>query len=102
MFYYETTEYVNRLKSKLENFDHSNKVYETGVLKGLFYAIMLAENGAEFADNKLSNDSIRYKSEEVDRILDKSIELLESPNVSIETLNEIREDLEKVKQNLFT
>lgn len=102
MLYYETTEYVNRLKSKLENFDHSNKVYETGVLKGLFYAIMLAENGAEFADSKLNNDSIQYKSEEVDRILDKAISTLSNPNVSVESLEEVRVGLEIVKKNLLT
>ena len=102
MFYYETTEYINRLKSKLENFEHANRVYETGFIKGLFYSIMTLENGSEFADSKISSDSIRYKGAEVDRLLDKSIELLENPNVSVETLAEIREDLEKVKQNLFT
>jgi len=102
MFYYETTEYINRLKSKLENFEHSNKVYETGILKGLFYAIMLAENGQEFADSKLNNDSIRYKSEETDRILDKAISTLSNPNVSVESLEEVRAGLEIIKKNLFT
>lgn len=100
--HYETSEAINRLKAKIESFEHTNRVYETGFVKGVFYSVMTLENGSEFADNKISSDSIRYKGAEVDRLLDKVITVLDNPNVSVDALAEAKDDLETIKQNLFT
>lgn len=100
--HYETNEAICQLKAKLEDFEHSNRVAETWFVKGLFYAITLLESGKEYADQKLSNDSIRFKSSQIDELLDKDISVLSNPNVSVETLTEVHDDLITVKDNLLT
>ncbi len=67
----ENIEAINQLKYKLEDFEHTNKVYETGFIKGLFYAITLLEDGREEAEAKLSSDKIRSSSAEVEQALDQ-------------------------------
>lgn len=46
-------EKINQLKAKIEDFSHSNKDFEKGVITGLFYAVTLLENGREYADQKV-------------------------------------------------
>lgn len=98
----ENFEAINQLKSKLEDFEHSNRVAEIWFVKGLFYAITLLENGKEYADQKMSSNSIRYSGVQVDELLDKAISTLSNPNVSVETLAEVYNDLITVKTNLLT
>lgn len=100
--YYETSEAINQLKAKLDDFEHTNRVFETGFVKGIFYSILLVQHGKEYADQKLSTDSIRFKSSQVDELLDKAISALSNPNVSVETLAEIYNDLNTIKENLLT
>lgn len=100
--HYETSEAINQLKYKLEDFEHTNRVFETGFLKGLFYSVMLLEHGKDYAEQKLSADSIRYSGAEVEDLLDKAIAILGNPNVSVESLEEVRAGLEIVKKNLLT
>lgn len=100
--HYETSEAINQLKSKLEDFEHSNRVAETWFVKGLFYAITLLEHGKQEADSKLSNDKFRSKGAQVDELLAKAISTLEDVNVSVESLAEIREDLKTIQSNLLT
>ena len=95
-----TTE-INQLKSKLEEFEHTNRVYETGFVKGLFYAITLLEHGPQEAEAKLSSDKIRDKKIQVDELLEKAITALSNPNISVESIEEIRNDLIKVQKGLF-
>ena len=99
--HYETTEAINQLKSKLEDFEHSNRIAETWFVKGLFYAITLLEHGKQEADAKLSNDKIRSKGAQVDELLAKAISTLDNPNVSVDSLEEIQKDLTKAQSNLF-
>ena len=99
--HYETSEAINQLKYKLEDFEHTNRVFETGFLKGLFYSVMLLEHGKDYAEQKLSADSIRYSGTEVEDLLDKAIAILGNPNVSVEALQEIHNDLETIKKDLF-
>lgn len=42
-----------QLKTKIECFSHEDKNYEDGVVRGLFYAIMLLEHGKQYADRKV-------------------------------------------------
>ena len=102
MQHYETTEAINQLKSKLEDFDHSNRVFETGFVKGLFYSITLLQHGKEYADQKLGDNTIRYNGAQIDELLDKAIATLNNPNVSVEALTETHDDLVVIKKNLFT
>ena len=95
-----TTE-INQLKSKLEEFEHTNRVYETGFVKGLFYSITLLEHGPQEAEAKLSSDKIRDKKIQVDELLEKSISALNNLNISVEGLTEIKNNLLKVQEELF-
>lgn len=67
----DNVEIINQLKYKLEDFEYSNKIYETCFVKGLFYAITLLEHGKAEAESKLSSDSIRFSSAEVEQALDQ-------------------------------
>lgn len=95
-----TTE-INQLKSKLEEFEHTNRVYETGFVKGLFYSITLLEHGLQEAEAKLNSDKIRDRKIQVDELLEKSISALNNPNISVEGLSEIKNNLLKVQEELF-
>lgn len=100
--YYETSEAINQLKYKLEDFEHTNRVFETGFVKGLFYAVMTLEHGKDYAEQKLSADSIRYSGSKVEDLLANSISILSHPNVTAEELQKVQSNLELVKKNLFT
>lgn len=100
--HYETSEAINQLKSKLEDFEHSNRIAETWFVKGLFYAITLLEHGKQEADSKLSNDKFRSKGAQIDELLAKAISILEDVNVSVESLSKIQQDLMLIQENLFT
>lgn len=100
--HYGTSEAINQLKSKLEDFEHSNRVAETWFVKGLFYAITLLEHGRYEADAKLSNDKFRDQGAQIDELLAKSISALSNPNISVEGLAEIQKNLEIIQKDLFT
>ena len=49
----ERAELVNQLKNYIDEYSNPNKDFEAGVLRGLFYALTVAENGKEYADKKV-------------------------------------------------
>ena len=49
----EQAETINHLKNYIDEYSNPNKDFESGVLRGLFYAIAVAENGKEYADKKV-------------------------------------------------
>lgn len=49
----ERTEAINQLKNYIEEYSNSNKDFENGVLRGIFYSVTLLENGKAYADKKV-------------------------------------------------
>lgn len=49
----ERTEAINQLKNYIEEYSNNNKDFEAGVLRGIFYSVMLLENGKAYADKKV-------------------------------------------------
>ena len=46
-------EKINQLKNFIDEYTNSNKDFESGVLRGIFYAVTLLENGKKYADEKV-------------------------------------------------
>jgi len=49
----ERTEAINQLKNYIEEYSNSNKDFENGVLRGIFYSVTLLEHGKAYADKKV-------------------------------------------------
>ena len=49
----ERTEAINQLKNYIEEYSNSNKDFEAGVLRGIFYSVTLLEHGKAYADKKV-------------------------------------------------
>ncbi len=46
-------EKINQLKNLIDEYENHDKIFEAGVLRGLFYAVTLLESGKAFADKKV-------------------------------------------------
>lgn len=96
----EYREEVNQLKSKLEEFEHTNKLYETWFVKGLFYAITLIEHGKTYAEGKLSSDSVREAGTDVEQCLDQLEDALKyAGNIDRDKAVAL---IEKIRNDLYT
>ena len=96
----DNTESINQLKYKLEDFEHTNKVFETGFIKGLFYAFTLLEDGRDEAEAKLSSDKIRSTSAEVEQALDQLEDALQyAGNIDRDKGLAL---IAKIRKNLYT
>ena len=58
MFDLEKKEAINKIKSVIEEFSCKDKRYESGFIGGLYYTVLLLENGKEYADSKINWDEI--------------------------------------------
>ena len=55
-------EKINQLKSTIEEFSHKDKTFQDGVVMGMYYSLMLFENGKEYADKRVKFS--QYKAKE--------------------------------------
>ena len=46
-------ETINQLKAVIETYEYSDKVFESGVVLGLYYAVNILEHGKEYADKMI-------------------------------------------------
>lgn len=44
---------IEKLKRKIEDYEHPNTEFQSGVVLGLFYALNLLEHGEEYTDQKV-------------------------------------------------
>jgi hypothetical protein len=49
----ERAEYINQLKNVIDEYSNPNKDFEAGILRGIFYAVTVAEHGKDYADKKV-------------------------------------------------
>lgn len=50
----ERAEAINQLKNVIDEYENNDKVFEAGVLRGIFYSMTLLEHGKEYADKKVN------------------------------------------------
>lgn len=51
-------EKINQLKNYIDEYSNPNKDFEAGVLRGIFYAVALFENGKDYADKKVDMKNV--------------------------------------------